>query len=82
MTVLNKCGQFQSNWNTLSGEACVVSIVYVVLVNGPFKCLYVLLVLGAVRAGHCGASSAADRDVFRWRELFEGTGQSEEGTRL
>lgn len=38
--------------------------------------------VGAVRTGHCGASSAADWDVLRWSELFEGAGQSEEGARL
>lgn len=37
---------------------------------------------GVVGAGHRGASSAADWDVLRWSELFEGTGQSEEGTRV
>lgn len=43
-------------------------------------CLF--LALGAVRAGHRRASPAADWDVLRRRELFEGAGQSEEGTCL
>lgn len=37
---------------------------------------------GAVRTGHCGASSAADWDVLWWSELSEGAGQSEEGAHL
>lgn len=40
------------------------------------------MVLGAVRAGYRGASAVANWDVLRWRELFEGAGQSEEGTFL
>lgn len=37
---------------------------------------------GVVRTGHCGASSAIDRDVLWRRQLTEGAGQSEEGTCL